>query len=91
MHCSWSSSSLVTFVVIIKLIFPDELLELVSDLNEVNYEINDKFSSMVQSISMPNVSKVGLQWNLERDDYALSSKISIVDIPSDEQQHSLQP
>ena len=87
MHCSWSSSSLVTFVVI----FPDELLELAIDLNEVNYEINDKFSSMVQSFSMPNVSKVGLQWNLERDDYALSSKISIVDIPSDEQQHSLQP
>ena len=45
MHCSWSSSSLVTFVVI----FPDELLELVIDLNEVNYEINDKFSSVVQS------------------------------------------
>ena len=70
MHCSWSSSSLVTFVVIIHLMFPDELLELVCDLNEINYEINDKFSSVVQSISTPIVSKVLLQLNLERNAYA---------------------
>ena len=44
MHCLLSS--LVTFVIIVKLIFPDELLELVIDLNEVNYEIHDKFSTV---------------------------------------------
>jgi len=70
MHCSWSSSSIVTFVVIIN--FPDELLELVCDLNEVNYEINDKFSSMVQSISMPNISKVVL---LDRNALLLRAKV----------------
>ena len=56
MHCSWNSSSFVTFV-ITKLTFPDELLALGSNLTEVNYLINGKMSSMVRPISMLKVWK----------------------------------
>ena len=58
MHCSMFML-LITFVIITILIFRDELLALGRYANEVNYEINGKVSSVVQSMS--NIWKVPLQ------------------------------